>query len=139
MDIVLVLGRVLFAAIFVISGIAHFAQAEPMSQYAKAKGVPAAKAGVIGSGVIALVGGLSILLGVYPDLGALLIVVFLVPVSVFMHAFWKETDPMVLQAEQASFFKNVALIGAALVFFYFFNQLQDVPAGLVAEPLLSRF
>ncbi len=139
MDIVFLVARIFLAAIFILSGIGHFAQAEPMSQYAKAKGVPAAKAGVLFSGLLALVGGLSILLGVYPDLGAILLIVFLLPVTVFMHAFWKETDPMAKQTENIAFLKNVGLLGGALLLLFVVNTLQDVPAGLVAEPLFGRF
>ncbi len=101
--------------------------------------MPAAKAGVLASGVLALVGGLSILLGVYPDLGALLLVLFLIPVTFLMHAFWKETDPMTKQTENIAFLKNVGLLGAALLLFYVVNQTQDVAAGLVSSPLFDRF
>jgi putative oxidoreductase len=139
MDIIFLVARALLAGIFILSGIGHFAQAEGMSQYAQAKGVPAAKAGVLFSGVLALVGGLSVLLGVYPDLGALLLVVFLLPVTFFMHAFWKETDPMVKQTENIAFLKNVGLIGGALILFYVVNQTQDVAAGLLSDPLFGKF
>lgn len=139
MDIVFLVARAFVAAIFILSGIGHFAQADGMAQYAQAKGVPAAKAGVLFSGVLALVGGLSVLLGVYPDLGALLLVVFLLPVTFFMHAFWKETDPMVKQTENIAFMKNVGLIGAALLVFYVVNQTQDVAAGLLSSPLFDTF
>lgn len=138
MDIVLVIGRVLFAAIFIVSGIAHFTKADDMAAYANHKGAPGGKAGVIFSGVLSLLGGLSIALGVWPDLGAILLVLFLIPVSFFMHAFWKETDPMAAQAENASFMKNVALIGAAIVFFVLINQAQHVDAGLITDPLFGR-
>lgn len=138
MDILLVVARVLVALIFIGSGLAHFAQAGPMSEYAKAKGVPAAKAGVIFSGVLALLGGISVALGLWADLGALLLVAFLVPVSLFMHAFWKETDPQAKQLEMISFQKNLGLIGAALVIFYLYNQGQDVPASLT-DALFGRW
>lgn len=139
MDVLLLIGRALFAAIFILSGIGHFAQADGMAQYAQAKGVPAAKLGVLASGALALVGGLLILLGVWPDLGAILIALFLIPVSVMMHAFWKESDPMARQTENISFMKNVGLLGGALVLFYLFNQTQDVAAGLLSDPLFGKF
>lgn len=139
MDIIFLVARALLAGIFILSGIGHFVQADGMAQYAQAKGVPAAKAGVLFSGVLGLVGGVSVLLGVYPDLGALLLVVFLVPVTFFMHAFWKETDPMVKQTENIAFLKNLGLIGGALILFYVVNQTQDVAAGLLSEPLFGKF
>ena len=79
MDVVLVIGRVLFALLFINSGIAHLTKLEAMTGYAKYKKVPAAKLGVIVSGLMILVGGLYVALGIYADLGALLIALFLIP------------------------------------------------------------
>ncbi len=117
MDVVLVIGRVLFALIFINSGIAHLTKLEAMTGYAKYKKVPAAKLSVIVSGLMILVGGLYIALGVYADLGALLIALFLIPAAVLMHAFWKETDATAKQNESIGFFKDIAMAGAALIIF----------------------
>jgi uncharacterized membrane protein YphA (DoxX/SURF4 family) len=138
MDILFLVGRTFLAGIFLLSAVGHFTQSEGMAQYAQAKGVPAAKAGVIASGVIALLAGLSLVLGVWTDLGALLLIVFLVPVTLMMHAFWQESDPQARSSEQINFNKNVALIGAALILFYLVNQSQDIPAGL-SDPLFGRW
>lgn len=138
MDIVFLVGRVLLAAIFLLSAIGHLTQADGMAQYAEAKGVPAAKAGVIGSGVIALLAAISLIFGIWTDVGALLLIVFLVPVSLMMHAFWKVEEPQAKQGEQINFNKNLALIGAALILFYVVNQGQDIPAGLT-DPLFGRW
>ena len=117
MDVVLVIGRVLFALLFINSGIAHLTKLEAMTGYAKYKKVPAAKLGVIVSGLMILIGGLYIALGIYADLGALLIALFLIPTSFLMHAFWKETDATAKQNESIGFFKNLAMAGAALIIF----------------------
>jgi uncharacterized membrane protein YphA (DoxX/SURF4 family) len=117
MDVVLVIGRVLFALIFINSGIAHLTKLEAMTGYAKYKKVPVAKLSVILSGLMILVGGLYIALGIYADLGALLIALFLIPAAVLMHAFWKETDATAKQNESIGFFKDLSLAGAALIIF----------------------
>ena len=117
MDAILIIGRILFGALFVASGIGHFAKLEAMTGYAKYKKIPAAKAGVIVSGLMILVGGLYIALGIYADLGALLIALFLIPTALLMHTFWKETDATAKQNETISFFKNLSLAGAALIIF----------------------
>jgi uncharacterized membrane protein YphA (DoxX/SURF4 family) len=117
MNTVLVIGRVLFALIFINSGIAHLTKLEAMTGYAKYKKVPAAKLSVIVSGLMILVGGLYIALGIYADLGALLIALFLIPAAVLMHAFWKETDATAKQNESIGFFKDLSLAGAALIIF----------------------
>ena len=117
MVIVLIIGRVLFALLFISSGVSHLTKLEAMTGYAQYKKVPAAKFGVVLSGLMILLGGIYIAFGVYADLGALLIALFLIPTSFLMHAFWKETDATAKQNESISFFKNLALAGAALIIF----------------------
>jgi uncharacterized membrane protein YphA (DoxX/SURF4 family) len=117
MDIVLIIGRVLFALLFISSGVSHLTKLEAMTGYAQYKKVPAAKFSVILSSLMILIGGLYIAFGVYADLGALLIALFLIPTSFLMHAFWKETDATAKQNESIGFFKNLSLAGAALIIF----------------------
>ena len=117
MDIVLVIARVLFALIFISSGISHLTKLEAMTGYAQYKKVPAAKFSVLLSGLMILIGGLYIAFGVYADLGALLLALFLIPTAFLMHAFWKETDPTAKQNETIGFFKDLSLAGAALIIF----------------------
>lgn len=134
MDVVFLIGRVLLAAIFLTSALGHITQSKGMAQYAASKGVPAAEAGVILSGVIALLAGISLVLGIWIDLGALLLVVFLVPVSLFMHPFWTEKDPQAKQNDQIHFFKNLGLLGAALTLLYVASAVAD-PGLTLTAPL----
>ena len=52
MDAVLAIGRILFALLFISSGINHLTKLEAMTGYAKYKKVPAAKLAVLLSGVM---------------------------------------------------------------------------------------
>ena len=117
MKYVVLLGRILYSAIFIFSGIGHFSKGA--IQYASSIGVPIAPFLVPLSGVIAFIGGISILLGYKARYGAWLIVIFLVPVSLTMHRFWAATSPMQAMMEHAMFMKNLAMIGAALLIAYF--------------------
>jgi len=110
---VVVLGRFLFVLIFLMSGPFHFSRQEVA--YAVAQGVPWASILVPFSGVLAFAGGLSILLGYRAKLGAWLLVLFLVPVTLMMHKFWAVQDPMMAQMHMAMFMKNVAMLGSALL------------------------
>jgi putative oxidoreductase len=110
-------ARILFAAIFVFAGFTHFSS--QTIAYAASAGVPLANLAVPLSGVMAIVGGLSVATGYQTKWGALLLVAFLVPVTLKLHAFWDVTDPMMRQLAMAMFMKNVALIGSALSFAYF--------------------
>jgi len=106
-------GRVFFAAIFLMAGGTHFAPAT--IAYARSAGVPFAEFLVPASGVLAFLGGLSVLLGWRARLGAAMLVAFLVPVTLSMHAFWTVPDPMMAQMQFAMFMKNLGLLGAALL------------------------
>jgi putative oxidoreductase len=115
MDVVALIGRILFALLFLGSAFGHLTQAGAMAGYAASRGLPRPKLAVLGSGVLILVGGLLVLLGIWIDLGALLLVVFLIPTAFLMHPFWKETDAMAKQNEMVSFQKDIALAGGALL------------------------
>ena len=110
---VVLLGRLLFAVIFVMAGANHFNK--QTIGYAASQGVPLAAIAVPLSGVLAIAGGLSILLGYRARLGAWLIVLFLVPISLMMHKFWTVTDPVMAQIQMILFMKNVSMLGGALL------------------------
>ena len=111
------LGRALFAAIFIASAVGHFSS--KTIAFAAHQGVPLAPVLVPLSGLIALAGGLSVLLGYRARIGAWLLVLFLVPVTLAMHAFWAAHDPMTAQMQQVMFMKNLSMLGAALLVAYF--------------------
>jgi uncharacterized membrane protein YphA (DoxX/SURF4 family) len=117
MDILLIIGRVLFALIFINSGLAHLTKLEAMTGYAQFKKVPAPKLAVIVTGLMIMIGGLYIALGVYADLGALLLAIFCLVSAFMMHNFWTISDAQAKQGEMVNFFKNFALAGAALLIF----------------------
>lgn len=117
LSFVVPVGRVLFSAIFVLSAIGHFSKGT--IGYAASQGVPLAGFLVPLSGVIALVGGLSVALGYKARIGAWFLVAFLVPVTLMMHAFWGVTDPMTRLMQQAMFMKNLSMLGGALLIAYF--------------------
>jgi putative oxidoreductase len=126
MDIVVLIGRILFVALFLMSGIGHFQQTQAMAGYAQSKGVPSPRPAVLAGGVLLLLGAVLVLLGIWADLGALLLAVFLVPTAIMMHAFWKETDEMAKNNERVQFLKDMALAGAALMLFGFFAGTEDL-------------
>jgi len=111
------LGRALFALIFILSAFTHFS-AQTIG-YAASNGVPAANVLVPFAGILALVGGVSVLLGFKARWGALLLIVFLVPVTLMMHNFWAVADPMMHRMQMVMFLKNVSMLGGALVLFYY--------------------
>ena len=87
--------------------------------YAAHSGVPWPNVLVPLSGIVALAGGLSVLLGYHARIGALLLALFLIPVTLMMHAFWNIPDAQMAQMQMVMFMKNVSMLGAALMVMYF--------------------
>lgn len=110
------LGRLLFTAIFLSAVPGHLTTAE--IQQAANHGLPFANVLVPFSGLIALLGGLSVLLGYHARIGAALLALFLIPVTLVMHAFWGISDPMQAQMQQIMFMKNMALLGTTFMLMY---------------------
>jgi putative oxidoreductase len=139
MDVVFLVGRVLFALLFVSSGfMAHLGEGGKQGrEYARSLGAPNPDLLVPLSGITIIAGGLMIALGLWADLGALLVLGFLAGITPIMHAFWKIDDPQEKAVQSAMFFKNTALAGGALIIFYFYNQGQDLELSLT-EALFGR-
>ncbi len=117
MHIIALLGRILYSAIFILSSFGHFMPST--IEFAASHGVPYANVLVPLSGIIALLGGLSILLGFKARYGAWLIVIFLIPVTAMIHQFWTIEDPMAAKMQMAMFMKNLSMLGGALLIAYF--------------------
>jgi putative oxidoreductase len=130
------IGRVLFATIFVLSAFGHFS-ANAVA-YAASAGTPFANIVVPAAGVLALVGGLSIMLGLKARWGAALLVLFLVPVTLIMHRFWSETDAMQAMVARAMFLKNVSMLGGALLLMYFGAGPISVDESIESKRIAKR-
>jgi putative oxidoreductase len=110
---VVVVGRLLFSCIFVMASFNHF-KSQTIA-YAASQGVPLAAISVPLSGVLALLGGLSILFGYRAKFGGWLIALFLAGVTPMLHNFWAVSDPMMHQIQMVMFLKNLSMLGGALL------------------------
>jgi putative oxidoreductase len=125
MELVGLMGRLLFVSLFVSSGVNHFRQREGMTAYTRSAGAPAPELMVPLTGAVMVVAGLLIAFGVWADLGALLLAAFLFPAAYYMHAYWKVEDPEARHTQQIQFMKNMSLAGASLVLAYLFAELDE--------------
>ncbi|WP_312912003.1 DoxX family protein [Natronosalvus caseinilyticus] len=114
-DVAFLLARVIFGGVLAFMGFNHFLDVERMAGYAEFKGLPAPKASVVLSGVLLVLGGLSLIVGVFPAVGAGALAVFLVVSALKMHDFWN-AEGEEAQNEMTAFLKNVYGAGAALAF-----------------------
>lgn len=115
-------GRLIVGGYYVMSASNHFLKLDMLTAYLKSKtayatskkDVPLAKWAVLFSGLLLLLGGVSVLTGLYPQAGVLALTVFFLGVSFKMHNFWAVPEEQKM-AEKINFMKNMALLGSALM------------------------
>lgn len=115
-DVLFLIGRIVLGLFYLYNASNHILNLKAMSGYTRSKGVPFPTLATLGTGVILLLGGLSVLLGLYPDIGVALLVIFLVPTAFIMHNFWTVSDPQMRMMEMIQFSKDMALAASALMF-----------------------
>lgn len=125
----LVAARLLFGGVIAFMGLNHFLQIEQMTGYAQFKGVPAPKLSVVASGTVLALGGLGIIVGVFPFVSALAVAGFLVVAALTMHDFWA-VDEEEQQDEMTAFLKNVVMAGGALAIAVLATQNWAVGLGI---------
>jgi putative oxidoreductase len=89
MDLIELIGRLLFAGLFLFYAVQHATQFQGYAAFAGSRGTPFPTLAVAVTGVMLAVGGRLVALGLWADLGALILVVFLVPVAFLIHPFWR--------------------------------------------------
>ena len=109
-------GRLLAGGFYLMSAFHHFTDLDSLARSAASMGVPLPVVAVAVAGVLLAIAGVTLILGVYPDIGIAALVLFFVPVTVVMHAFWADRDPAMRQMDLVNFGKNAALLGSALMF-----------------------
>lgn len=115
MEIAFLVGRILVGAFWLFNAFNHFSQAKMMAAYAQSKGVPLPSLAVPGTGLLLLIGGVSVLTGLYPLIGVVALVLFLIPTTFIMHNFWAIQDAQMKMVEMVNFNKNLALLGFSLM------------------------
>ena len=116
-----IVGQVLFGLYFLHNALNHFIRAKMLAGYAASKKVPLPMLAVIGSGLLLLAGGLSVLSGLYLIYGLSCLVLFLLVVTFWIHNFWADKDPSAKMMIMVNFTKNMALLGAVLMFYGFMD------------------
>lgn len=107
-------GRTLIAPIFVLSGLSKIFSFSDVQQYMGEHDMPWTGLLLVGAIAVEVGGGAALLLGWQSRLAALLLALYLVPVTLVFHPFWTFTG-MEAQTQLVSFFKNLAIIGGLVV------------------------
>lgn len=110
----MLIGRLLIAAIFLLSAYLKVVNYDGTEAYMASKGLPMVPLLLGLSIVIEFVGGLSLVFGYKARALAVVLILYLIPVTLMMHDFWMIQDPMQSQNNMYHFFKNLAIMGGLL-------------------------
>ncbi|MGH3741434.1 MAG: DoxX family protein [Micromonosporaceae bacterium] len=135
MDVIALVGRILLAAVLVVSGVGHFLSTDAMAEVAASRKLPSPRLAVLAGGVWNIVAGTMIVLGIWIDLAALMAVLFLLGAAVLIHNFWAETEVAAQQAAMTQFLKDLALAGAGLLLFVLYGEFGDQMGLTITGPL----
>lgn len=136
MDGILLIGRALFALLFLMSGLNHLTSSRSMAGFAASRGVPYAHAATVVSGVYILVAALMVIFGVWLDLGALALAAFTLVTAVSVHHFWTDEGDQ-RQQTMISHLKDLSLTGAGLSLFALVAGFGDGIGLMVTGPLFD--
>jgi putative oxidoreductase len=108
------LGRILITAIFLRSAFSKITGFSAVAAGMANKGLPFAEVLLAGAIVFEIVGSLMVLLGWQARWGALLLILFTIPVTLLYHDFWNMEGAQ-YRSQLSHFMKNLSILGA-LVF-----------------------
>ncbi len=110
-------GRILLALIFIVSGFGKLMHYAGTETYMASAGLPMVELLLPLTILVELGGGLLIAFGLFTRIVAILVFLFLIPVSLVFHHFW---DLPAAQAgmQQIQFMKNITIMGGMLLLAY---------------------
>jgi putative oxidoreductase len=107
-------GRILLAAIFVISGFNKISGFESVAGYIASKGLPVPQVLAALTIALELGGGILLVVGFKTRIVALLFFLWLIPTTIIFHKFWG-IDAAQVQNQMNNFLKNVSIMGGMLL------------------------
>jgi len=134
---ILLVGRIIFSISFLMAGYNHIQRDRMMIGAARSRSFPLAAFAGWPAGVYLIVAGLSILLGVWPDLGALLIGLWVIPTALYFHSFWTIADAAQRQSQRQLFLRNLTYLGAAIALFATFAAAGSGLRFALTAPLIQ--
>jgi len=121
-------GRSLLGVLFLLSGIFKISGFAGVAGWMSSAGLPLASVLLTLTIAVEVGSGLTLITGWNARWGALVLALFLVPVSLVFHNFWS-ADAANYQNQFNHFFKNIAILGGMLVVF----SMESVRAQMKAQ------
>ena len=131
----LLAGRIVLVIFFgAVAGPAHMTRGKMMKGYAQSVGFPAPLLAGWPAGLWLIAAAVSIGVGIWPDIGALMLAAFVIPAGLYFHNFWAVEDPAQKQTQNQLFFRNLTFLGASLALFALFVAAGDSLRFVVVGP-----
>ncbi|MBZ9852520.1 DoxX family protein [Mesorhizobium sp. CA13] len=108
-SVTILLGRILLAVIFLLSGFGKLSALSGTAAYFGGLGLPLPTVTALVVGLIELLGGLAILVGFQTRIAAWVLAIFTVATALVAHTGWAD------QMQMINFMKNLAITGGFLV------------------------
>ena len=126
---VLLIARILLVGLFAFSARGHIQNHSRYVGIAKGK-LPLPFLAGWPTGLFLLLAGVSIVVGIWPDIGALMLAAFVLPAGLLFHPFWTVSDPANRRTQESSFYRNITLLGATLSLFVLLASVGHIPFAL---------
>jgi uncharacterized membrane protein YphA (DoxX/SURF4 family) len=117
MKLLALIGRISFSLVFFATGLNDFG--DSTINNAATLGVPLPYLLVPLSGMLSLLGALSILFGFKAKTGAWLILLFVLPLTFITNKFWLVSNPLQMMAQAGYGLNDLLMLSGALLFAYF--------------------
>jgi uncharacterized membrane protein YphA (DoxX/SURF4 family) len=134
LDLIALAGRLLFLVVFVRGAYSASRNLSHTIGIAATAGAPLASVTVPVSQVLQWVGIVSVAFGIWADIGAISLLLFLVPVTYLTHGFWRFEGPA-RQAQVGNFLRNLTYAGGVLLILH--AALVGALPLTVTGPLLT--
>ena len=131
---ILLIGRILLTGLFAFSARGHIQNHSRYVGVARGK-LPIPAVAGWPTGLFLVLADVSIVVGIWPDIGTLMLAAFVLPAAVLFHPFWTVSDPATRRTQEGAFYRNVTLFGASLSLFVLFAAVGHVPFALTGPAL----
>lgn len=113
-DLAILIARICISSLFIWAAFEKLVHWGKTVEYVKQKNIPYATLALPLAIAIQVLGGLSLLLGYQVRIGALILILFIIPAAIRFHDFWN-LEGSVRLMEKASFMKDVALFAGLIM------------------------
>jgi putative oxidoreductase len=132
----LIAARILISIVFLLNGLNIVSQSLAAHEMA-VHSVPVSLVPmmILGAQALQLVASIGLILGIYPRLSALALILFLIPATLMAHAFWQAAGTSMYTVQLINFLKNVCMAGGLV----FVAAAKDQPVLLPRSARAPRF